>query len=201
MDKAIEYLVSDDAIMKNILDQYGKPYIPSRPEGFQTLAKLILEQQVSLASAKACYLKLETYLKEITPETILNASEEELRNNAVSRQKVVYLKALANAVLDENIDLESYAVKSSEEIRRELIKIKGIGDWTVDVYLMFSLHKEDVVPLGDIAIKNTIKELYNCQTDEEILKVSERWKPYRTMASFFLWHYYLEKRNRKPLVY
>lgn len=201
MDKAIEYLVSHDVIMKNILDQYGEPYIPSRPEGFQTLAKLILEQQVSLASAKACYLKLETYLKEITPETILNASDEELRNNAVSKQKITYLKALANTVLEGDINLSTFAGKTSEEIRKELIKIKGIGNWTIDVYLMFSLHKKDVLPLGDIAIKNTIKELYNCQTDEQILKVSEKWKPYRTMASFFLWHYYLEKRNRKPLVY
>ncbi|CAM4123722.1 MULTISPECIES: DNA-3-methyladenine glycosylase family protein [Flavobacterium] len=201
MDKAIEYLIAIDPVIDQLYNKYKKPYISTRPEGFETLCKLILEQQVSLASAKACYLRLKLFLGEITPTTISKASSEDLNANSVSRQKVIYLKALSNAILEKEIDLQTLSLKSSDEVRKELIKIKGIGNWTIDVYLMFSLHKENVIPLGDIAIKNTIKELYSCSSDEQILEVSNKWKPYRTMASFFLWHYYLEKRNRKPLVY
>ena len=201
MDAAIEYLITIDPVIGQLYDKYKKPYIPTRPEGFETLCKLILEQQVSLVSAKACYLRLKLFLGEITPTTISKASSEDLNANSVSRQKVIYLKALSNAILEKKIDLQTLSFKSSDEVRKELIKIKGIGNWTIDVYLMFSLHKEDVIPLGDIAIKNTIKELYGCSSDEKILEISGKWKPYRTMASFFLWHYYLEKRNRKPLEY
>ncbi|HOD11202.1 MAG TPA: DNA-3-methyladenine glycosylase 2 family protein [Flavobacterium sp.] len=180
--------------------QYGKPFIPSRPEGFQTLCKLILEQQVSIESARACYQKLERFLIEVTPITISTISIEELRDCSVSRQKAVYLKALAEAILNKSLVLETLSQKTDDEVRKELIKIKGIGNWTIDVYLMFSLQSEDIIPLGDIAVVNTIKELFDCKTSEEIAKLSENWKPYRSMATFFLWHHYLEKRNRKPIV-
>jgi DNA-3-methyladenine glycosylase II len=199
MKEAILYLVDKDIVFKKLHQQYGNPFIPSRPEGFETLCKLILEQQVSLESAKACFEKVKYFLKEVTPKTIINASDEELRNCPVSRQKTVYLKALAKAV-SEDLDLESLAYKSPDDVRSQLIKVKGIGNWTIDVYLMFSLKSPDIIPLGDVAIVNTIKELYGCQSNEEIILLSENWKPYRSMASFFLWHHYLEKRNRKPLV-
>ncbi len=201
MEESIQYLISVDKVLNQLYKKYGVPYIPSRPQGFVTLCKLILEQQVSLSSAKACFLKLESFLVEITPSTIFEANEEDLKANGISRQKVVYLKELSKAVLNKQLNLDSFELKSADEIRKELIKIKGIGNWTIDVYLMFSLQKQDIIPLGDIAIINTIKELYNCCSSDDILIISQKWKPYRTMASYFLWHYYLEKRNRKPLVY
>ena len=200
MKDAISFLVEKDEVFKKLYLQYGKPFIPSRPEGFQTLCKLILEQQVSIESARACYQKLERFLIEVTPITISIISVEELRDCSVSRQKAVYLKALAEAVLNKSLVLETLSQKSDDEVRKELIKIKGIGNWTIDVYLMFSLQSEDIIPLGDIAVVNTIKELFDCKTSEEIVKLSENWKPYRSMATFFLWHHYLEKRNRKPIV-
>lgn len=199
MKEAISFLVDKDVVFKKLHQLYGNPFIPSRPEGFETLCKLILEQQVSLESAKACFEKVKYFLKEVTPITVLNATEEELRNCSVSRQKTIYLKALAKAVSEE-LDLESLAYKSPDEVRNELIKVKGIGNWTIDVYLMFSLQSPDIIPLGDIAIVNTIKELYDCKSTDEISLLTENWKPYRSMASFFLWHHYLEKRNRKPIV-
>ena len=200
MKDAISFLVEKDEVFKKLYLQYGKPFIPSRPEGFQTLCKLILEQQVSIESARACYQKLERFLEEVTPTTISIISIEELRDCSVSRQKAVYLKALAEAILNKSLVLETLSQKSDDEVRKELIKIKGIGNWTIDVYLMFSLQSEDIIPLGDIAVVNTIKELFDCKTSEEIVKLSENWKPYRSMATFFLWHHYLEKRNRKPIV-
>ena len=196
MEKAFTYLYDKDKVLKNIIDIYNIPTIPSRPKGFVTLCQLILEQQVSLASAKACFEKLQSFLIEITPESILNASEEQLKSCSVSRQKTIYLKSLSNAIL-EGLNVDLLSNKSPEEIRTELIKIKGIGNWTVDVYLMFAIQSQDVFPIGDIAIFNTIKELYFLNNKEEMLLLSENWKPYRTYASHLLWHRYLEKRTRK----
>ena len=200
MQQAISFLVQRDAVFKELYDLYGEPYIASRPQGFETLCKLILEQQVSIESGRACYQKLESFVEQVTPISVLKHTDETLRNCSISRQKVVYLKALATAIEKKAIDLESFVSKSEEQVREELIKIKGIGNWTIDVYLLFSLQSQDVIPLGDIAIVNTIKELYGCKTQEEIKLVSENWQPYRSMATFFLWHHYLEKRNRKPIV-
>jgi DNA-3-methyladenine glycosylase II len=199
MEKAIAYLVEKDAVFKKLHQQYGNPYIPSRLEGFQTLCKLILEQQVSIESARACYVKIENVLGDVAPETIIQTSGETLRNCGVSRQKNIYLKALAEAILDKTLVLETLSQKHPDEVRSELIKIKGIGHWTIDVYLMFSLQSPDILPIGDIAVVNTIKELYGCEAKETMLVLAENWKPYRSIATFFLWHHYLEKRNRKPI--
>lgn len=199
MQEAITFLIEKEEAFKKLHLQYGNPFIPSRPQGFVTLCKLILEQQVSIDSAKACFLKIENLLGEVTPETILNCSDEDLKSCGVSRQKISYLKILAKAVSEE-LDLESFASKSVDAVRSELIKIKGIGNWTIDVYLLFSLQSPDILPLGDIAIVNTIKELFDIHTREEMEQLSQNWKPYRSMATFMLWHHYLEKRNRKPIV-
>lgn len=199
MEEAISFLIEKEEAFKKLHLQYGSPFIPSRPQGFVTLCKLILEQQVSIDSAKACFLKIQNLLGEVTPETISNCSDEDLKSCGVSRQKISYLKILAKAV-SEGLDLESFTSKSADEVRSELIKIKGIGNWTIDVYLMFSLQSPDIIPLGDIAVVNTIKELFDIHNREEMEKLSENWKPYRSMATFMLWHHYLEKRNRKPIV-
>ncbi|MES2411155.1 MAG: DNA-3-methyladenine glycosylase 2 family protein [Bacteroidota bacterium] len=197
MLEAITFLVEKDVILKKLHQQYGTFYIPSRPSGFVTLCKLILEQQVSIDSAKACFIKIENLLGTVSPETIIQSSDEDLKSCGVSRQKILYLKTLSNAVLNE-LDLESFSSKTADEVRNELIQLKGIGHWTIDVYLMFALQSPDIIPLGDIAVVNTIKELFDVHTKEEMEQLSENWKPYRTMATFMLWHHYLEKRNRKP---
>lgn len=201
MENSIQYLIEKEPIFKQIHEKYGVPFIPSRPQGFETLCKLILEQQVSLASAKACYLKLNSFLGAINPEIIANASLEDLRNNGVSKQKSVYLKALSEAILSKKLDLDVLQYKNHDEVRSELIQIKGIGNWTIDIYLMFALKAEDIMPIGDIAIINTIKDFFKITTKEEIEKLTLNWKPHRSMASYFLWHHYLESRGRKALVY
>jgi DNA-3-methyladenine glycosylase II len=200
MQEAISFLVEKDGVFIQLHQQYGNPYIPSRPQGFETLCKLILEQQVSIESARACYQKIQLSLGDVSPISVVGVSDETLKHCGVSRQKTVYLKALAEAVLNKSLVLETLSQKHPDEVRNELIQIKGIGNWTIDVYLLFSLQSPDIIPLGDIAIINTIKELYYCQTKEQIALISENWKPHRSMATFFLWHHYLEKRNRKPIV-
>ncbi len=197
MKTAIDYLTKKDKIFKTIIKAYGLPTIPRRPEGFETLVLLILEQQVSIDSAKATFLKLKALSKKITPTKMTALSDEEYREVGVSRQKTSYIKILANAILQKEIDIVGLSNKKADEVRADLIKLKGIGNWTIDIYLMFCLQSPDIIPLGDIAVINTIKELLLIEDKTEMEIYTEKWKPYRSVATFILWHYYLSKRNRK----
>ena len=197
MEKAIEYLCQKDIVFKQIIQQYGIPGQPKRPQGFETLVLLILEQQVSIDAAKATFIRLKNAIPIFTVENVYAFSEEDFRSCGVSRQKTKYIKALSQAILSKELNLESLASKKIENIKEELIKIKGIGNWTIDIYLMFCLDSLDIIPLGDIAVVNTMKELFDIHTKEEMENYAERWKSYRSVATFFLWHYYLEKRGRK----
>lgn len=197
MQEAIAFLVERDTVFKALHAQYGNPLAPTRPECFQTLVKLILEQQVSLESARACYVKIEMALGEVSPKLILSASDEVLRGCGVSRKKSSYLKALAEAILNKSLVLETLSEKHPDDVRKELIQIKGIGHWTIDVYLMFCLQSPDIFPIGDIALVNTLKELYGCNDKAEMLSLAENWKPFRSMATYFFWHHYLQVRKRK----
>ena len=197
MEEAIAYLYKKDNIFKQISQQFGIPIQPKRPQGFETLVLLILEQQVSIDSAKATFIKLKTAIPDFSVENVFAFSEENFRTCGVSRQKTKYIKALSEAILSKELDLESLAFKDAEVVRQELIKIKGIGNWTIDIYLMFCLESLDIIPLGDIAVVNTMKELLDIHTKEEMESYAKKWKPYRSVATYFLWHYYLEKRGRK----
>lgn len=196
MQEAIDYLLEKDTIFKSIIENYGLPTVPKRPQGFETLILLILEQQVSIDSAKATFLKIKTTLKTMAPEILLDVSDADFRNLGVSRQKTSYIKALATALLNKELDLESLLTKTSQEVREELIKIKGIGNWTIDIYLMFCLQAPDVLPLGDIAVVNTLKELLDIHDKELMYAHAQQWSPYRSYATYLLWHHYINKRNR-----
>ena len=196
MQEAIDYLLEKDTIFKSIIEQYGMPTIPKRPQGFETLVLLILEQQVSIDSAKATFLKIKASQKAIAPEILIHISDEEFRNLGVSRQKTSYIKALATAILNKELDLESLPAKTAQQVREELIKIKGIGNWTIDIYLMFCLQSPDLLPLGDIAVVNTIKELLDIHDKDAMEIHAIQWSPYRSYATYLLWHHYLKKRNR-----
>ena len=196
MQEAIDYLLEKDTIFKSIIEQYGMPTIPKRPQGFETLVLLVLEQQVSIESAKATFLKIKTTLKTVTPEILVLISDAEFRNLGVSRQKTSYIKALATALINKELDLESLPAKTALQVREELIKIKGIGNWTIDIYLMFCLQEPDLLPLGDIAVVHTIKELLDIHDKNEMQVHTLKWSPYRSFATYLLWHHYLKKRNR-----
>ncbi|AWI25480.1 DNA-3-methyladenine glycosylase family protein [Flavobacterium pallidum] len=196
MKNAFEFLKQADPVFVKIIDIYGVPEIPKRPPGFETLALLILEQQVSIDSARAVFGKLKAKVAAFEPRFLAELPDEIYREAGVSRQKTNYIKGLSSAVLNNEINLESLPSKSADDIRAELIRLKGIGNWTIDVYLLFCLGAPDVIPLGDIAIVNTIKELLDLHTPQEMETASNRWSPYKSAATFLLWHYYLRKRNR-----
>ena len=193
-------LFRKDRDLRKIIKQHGYPPMWVRPATFQTLILFILEQQVSLASAYAAFKKLKEKIGYVTPAKILSLSDEELRSCYFSRQKIVYARELARAIQSKQLRLKKFSGAHEDEVRIELKKIKGIGDWTVDVYLMHALQRSDLFPLGDIALVNSLKEVKQLNgntTREDMLAIAESWRPYRTIASMILWHSYIQKRGIK----
>lgn len=193
-------LAAVDEDLAGIIHRHGYPPMWTRPARFQTLILTILEQQVSLASAYAAFRKLREKIGVVTPAKILSLTDQELRDCYFSRQKTGYARNLARAIRSRQINLKRISQSTDDEIRLQLKKIKGIGDWTVDVYLMHALQRTDLFPLGDIALVNSLKEvkqLHPQVSKEEMLQVAEPWRPYRTIASMILWHAYIQKRGIK----
>ena len=191
-------LVSKDKHLRSVVKQYGYPPLWKRTASFQTLIHIILEQQVSLASAQAALKKLKQKLGAVTARKLLALSDAELRACYFSRQKTVYARCLAQAIVSKELNLKHLAILEDAQIRSQLKTVKGIGDWTADVYLLFALQRTDVFPLGDLAMVSALKEIKNLPKEtnaEVLLKLSERWKPYRSIATMLLWHYYIQKRE------
>ncbi|HVF95701.1 MAG TPA: hypothetical protein VM871_00185, partial [Flavisolibacter sp.] len=160
----------------------------------------ILEQQVSLASAYAAYKKLAERLGEITPQNVLGLSDEDLRSCYFSRQKIIYVRELAAAILSKHINLKRFEKENDNVIRQQLKALKGIGDWTVDIYLLHALQHTDIFPIGDLALVNAVRMVSGQQlAKEEIVAMAENWRPYRSVATMILWHYYIKKKNIKLL--
>jgi len=189
-----------DADFDNVIKLYSYPPFWSRPNTFESLVHIILEQQVSLASALSALNKLRERIQEITPARILLLTDAEMRECYCSRQKTAYIRYLAEAIIGGQINLKAFEQMEDEEIRSQLTALKGIGNWTVDVYVMFALQHTDVFPVGDLAIVNAVKRLKALPketTKEELIIIAEQWRPYRTVASMLLWHYYLSDRKPK----
>jgi DNA-3-methyladenine glycosylase II len=186
--------------LKPVIDQFGYPPFWHREPDFATLILTILEQQVSLASAKSAYNKLVERIKNVTPENLMKLTDEELRTCYFSRQKAAYSRILANEIITGKLNLEDLNSRSTEEIRTRLIKIKGIGNWTIDMHLLMSLHFSDIFPPGDLA---TIKAVYELElvpaiaTKEDIINFMKKFSPYQSVATYILWHSYIERRNLK----
>lgn len=192
----IEKLSGKDGIFSFIDGTYGSPPNWKREQGFVSLSRIILEQQISLSSATAHFNKLNEYLGAFTPEEIVKLSDAEMRQCQISRQKTSYLRALASAVMKQDIRFDAFEDMDKTEVRRQLTGIKGIGVWTADIYLMFCLQEKDIFPFGDIAVLNAVRELSPVQTKDEISVLTEQWRPFRSLAAYYFWHYYLCKRNR-----
>lgn len=193
-------LATKDTHIKSIINQHGYPPVWSRKPNFETLVHIILEQQVSLASAKAALNKLKEKIGTVTVKKLLLLSDEELRACYFSRQKIVYARCLAQAIETGQLSIKKLQQLPDEEVRAALTQIKGIGNWTVDVFLMMVLHRTDLFPTGDIALINSVKhvkQLPSHTTKEEILELAEAWRPNRTVAAFVFWHAYIKRKNIK----
>ena len=192
-------LAKIDADLAFIFQNFGTPPLWKREAEFPTLIHIILEQQVSLASALSAFNKLKEKLGEITPENVLKLSDEELKSCYFSRQKTVYARELAKAVLDGSLDLKALGNLPDEAVKIELKTIKGIGDWTADIYLLMALLRADVMPKGDLALHIAWKKLKNLErapNSDEFQIIAEQWKPFRAVAARLLWHFYLSERKK-----
>lgn len=194
---ACRKLVQGDEHLSRVFKLYGLPPLWDREPGFSTLLQIILEQQVSLASAKACFDKLTANLGNVTPETVLSLNDVELRTIGFSRQKAAYARHLSEAIIERHIDLDSLFHLPDAEVKSELIKLKGVGEWTSDIYLLMALLRPDVMPKGDIALHSAWHKLSGETRpgSDEFLVIAERWKPYRSVAARLLWHFYLSERK------
>ncbi|MEN8116681.1 MAG: DNA-3-methyladenine glycosylase 2 family protein [Bacteroidota bacterium] len=196
--KHCDWCAEKETKLQPVIRQFGYPPFWYREPDFATLILTILEQQVSLASAKAAYDKLVKKIKIVTPENLLKLSDEELRSCYFSRQKTIYARVLASEIIDDKLNIEKLNQQSEPEIRARLIKLKGIGNWTIDIYLMMSLHFSDIFPPGDLA---TIKSVYELElvppesTKVDIIEYMKLFSPYQSVATYIIWHSYIERRN------
>lgn len=197
--KDIRLLISKDQIIQQIDKEIGAPPDWHRKPDFESLSKIILGQQVSLESAESHFNKLKNYIGEFAPKNILKLSDEEMRSCFISRQKSKYLREVSDAILTEKIIFNEFGRMNDDEIKEKLTSIKGIGNWTAEVFMLFCLRSKDVFPMGDIAVVNTVKELYEVTERDEILQIAEKWKPCRSLATFYMWHFYLTKRGRNAI--
>jgi DNA-3-methyladenine glycosylase II len=189
-------LAGVDRTLGRVFELYGTPPLWSRPPGFETLLQIILEQQVSLASAKACFEKLAARLDEVSPENVLGLDDAEMKRVGFSRQKAGYARHLSEAILERRVDLDSLNRLPDAKVKAELTKLKGIGEWTSDIYLLMALLRPDVMPKGDIALHSAWHKLSGepRPASDEFLAIAERWMPYRSVAARILWHFYLSER-------
>ena len=195
---AAKKLAASDVDLARIVAAHGLPPLWAREPGFATLIHIILEQQVSLASAKAAFDRLRAELGFITPDKLLKLNDAELKTIGFSRQKTLYARLLAEAILDRQIELEALPELPDDEVRATLKQLKGIGDWTADIYLLMALGRPDVWPKGDLALvvaMQRLKQLPTRPTAEEFARLGESWKPFRAVAARMLWHFYLSDKG------
>lgn len=197
--RSVDHLARSDSRLGRIVDAHGHPRRFSRPASFQSLVLLILEQQVSLDSARAAYDRLDELIPGVEPAELAELSDQQMRSAGFSRQKTRYARALAERVLDGRLDPAGLATLADDEIRTQLCAVPGIGPWTADVFLMSSMDRPDVWPVGDRALQVAASEALGLDTVPDagaLGEIGERWRPHRTVAAQILWHGYLASRDR-----
>jgi DNA-3-methyladenine glycosylase II len=194
------HLARIDPDLAGVVAQIGPPPLWSREPGFATLIYIILEQQVSLASARAAYNRLIEQNSPLTPEVFLTLDDVTLKTIGFSRQKTAYGRYLAQALLDGKLNLTGLGDLTDDAVRVELIKIKGIGHWTAEIYLMEALLRPDVWPKGDLALALAVKRVKHLLTTPnpiELEAIGEAYRPWRAVAARLFWHHYLSMPGRK----
>lgn len=197
---AARELAARDRLLANIHATYGDPPLWQRAAGFRTLVHIILEQQVSLSSAKSMLLRLETAIQPFTPERFTEVGEMGLRQLGVTRQKSSYLLHLSESLINRRLSLKSLSRLSDDQVLVRLTGIKGIGLWSANIYLLMAMRRADIWPAGDLALAVAIKELKGLAvrpSPEELEVIAEAWRPLRAVAARMLWQYYLARRQAK----
>lgn len=202
LSEGLRVVVERDPDLADIVDRWGPPPMWDRPPGFPTLIHIILEQQVSLASAQAAFNRLCEAVRPLTPEDFLTLDDQTLKAIGFSRQKTVYGRCLATALIEGQLDLAALEHMDDTAVRSELMKLKGIGRWTADIYLLMVLRRPDVWPSGDLALAIAVQEakaLEERPSVEELDAMSTVWQPWRAVATRLFWHAYLCTRRKRNL--
>ncbi|MCA1565099.1 MAG: DNA-3-methyladenine glycosylase 2 family protein [Acidobacteria bacterium] len=193
----LRYLSARDQDLARLFAEFGTPPEWFREPGFPTLVHIILEQQVSLASARVAFTRLLSLASPLTPERFLTLDDAELKGAGFSRQKTLYGRHLAGAVAGGELNLEAFGGMDDAEVKTKLTRVKGIGSWTADIYLLMSLRRPDAWPAGDLALAvamREVKRLASRPTPLELTNIAEAWRPWRAVGARLLWNYYLKRR-------
>ena len=189
-EKAKKVLISKDKKLGAIIKSYPRDFLFSKSDPYYTLARSIVGQQISVKAAQAVWNRYEKKIKKVTPRNTLKMHFMSLKACGLSRQKISYLKSLSQGFINKEINPKNWKNYSDEEIISELIKIKGIGRWTAEMFLIFNLCRPDIFPVDDLGL---IKGICNCYdikypiTKENAIKMSNKWKPYRSVATWYFW--------------
>ncbi len=192
--EGVAVLRERDPLLAGVIERFGPPPLWAREPGFATLLLLILEQQVSLASARAAFARLREAAPVLTPETFLALDDQELRRIGFSRQKSRYGRLLAGALAEGSFDLDALEDMSDGDAHQALVGMTGIGPWTADTYLLMAMRRSDVWPAGDVALQAAYQDLEGLEvrpTIEEMVTRAEVWRPWRAVAARILWFHYL----------
>jgi DNA-3-methyladenine glycosylase II len=196
---SVRELAVRDSDLARVIRTYGAPPLWVRDPGFPSLVYIILEQQVSLASARAAFQRLRATASPLTPARFLKLSDAQLKQIGFSRQKTLYTRLLAESLVKRHLDLNDLHELSDDAARKFLIALKGIGAWTADIYLLSALRRPDIWPIGDLALAvavQEVKRLRSRPSPERLEKLSQLWRPHRAVAARLFWHAYLSKRGQ-----
>ena len=196
--QGVRELAERDADLATVVKRYGAPPLWVREPGFPSLVYIILEQQVSLASAKAAFDRLNDAARPLTPGRFLKLSDGVLKRIGFSRQKTHYARLLAMKIQKLRLDLRAMHALPDDAVRERLLALKGIGPWTADIYLLSALRRPDIWPVGDLALATAVQEVKRLRkrpSPERLEKMSAPWRPWRAVAARLFWHHYLSKRG------
>jgi DNA-3-methyladenine glycosylase II len=196
----VRELARRDPDLAQVIDTYGLPPLWVREPGFPSLVYIILEQQVSLASARALYQRLQDAVRPFTPGRFLKLTETEMRRLGFSRQKAHYTRLLAEAIHRKQFALNNLHEFEDELAREQLMALKGVGNWTADIYLLSALRRPDIWPTGDWALATAVQEVKRLRkrpSPEKLEMMSTPWRPWRAVAARLFWHAYLSKRGQR----
>ena len=188
-DSAKLELANKDVLLKSLIEEFEEPRLSSRGDLFATLIKSIVGQQISVIAASAVWSRLFDLVGEVNPESILAKTHEELRQVGLSNRKVEYIVGIAEA-WTEGLGEIDWEQMSDEEVVQELVKLRGVGRWTVQMLLIFALLRQDIFPIDDIGLIRGMEKLYNSGKPletSELNEISEKWIPYRTMGVWYIW--------------
>jgi DNA-3-methyladenine glycosylase II len=198
LKRGLRHVAEKDAHMAAALEAHGHPELRQREPGFEALLRAIVGQQLSIAAAGAIWKRLEEAISPLTPQGVLTQGDAALRGLGLSRQKIAYTKGLAGDVRLGRVDLDGLSAMTDEAAIAELVKIKGIGRWSAEIYLLFALGRADVFPADDLALliaTQRIKGLEMRPDNKKMIEIAEAWRPWRGAAAHLLWHYYARLKD------